>query len=277
MLEFLEKTAKNAGNILLKYLTSLKPEDISKKGTSIRDMQTKADVESEKLIVNTISERFPNHSIYAEESSWVIRDENHWWLIDPLDGTVNFTHRFPFFSVSIGYYLNGKPEAAVVYAPKLDEMFLAQKNKGAYCNGRKCTVSQTPVLNESILVSGFSYYRNELINNNFDMFKKIGLTARGVRRFGSAAIDLAYVADGRFDGFWEYYLSPWDVGAGILLIEEAGGKVTDFKGSSNYKNFIFGLSITASNGKIHDEITELLGPPDEKFPQNMPVPSIFMK
>ena len=275
MIEFLEKTAKDAGQILLKYLESLKPEDIHKKGTAVRDVQTKADLESEQLIVKAIAKRFPTHSIYAEESSWVVKDEKHWWFIDPLDGTVNFTRRFPLFSISIGYYVDGKPEAACVYAPKLDEMFLAQKGKGAFCNGRKCFVSQTPKLNESILVTGFSYFRNELTNNNFDSFKRVGLKARGIRRFGSAAIDLAYIADGRFDGYWESYLSPWDVAAGILLIEEAGGNVTDYKGSSDYKDFIFGRSITASNGIIHEEINEIIDPPDETFPQDMPIPKAF--
>ncbi|MCD4657707.1 MAG: inositol monophosphatase [Planctomycetes bacterium] len=277
MLEFLEKTAKDAGVILLTYLNHLKPEDISPKGAAIRDMQTKADVESEQHIVRAISERFPNHSIYAEESSLVVKDEKHWWIIDPLDGTVNFTRRFPFFSVSIAYYFDGKPVAGVVFAPKLDEMFLAQKNQGAFCNGRKCTVSQTTSMSGSILASGFSYFRNELKNNNFETFTKVGLSARGVRRAGSAAIDLAYVADGRFDGFWEYYLSPWDVGAGILLVEEAGGKVTDYQGSHDYKDFIFGKNIAASNGHIHDEIIDFMGAPDEDFPQKMPVPQIFLK
>ena len=275
MLDFLEKTAFDAGAILLKYLEILKPEDIHKKGEAVRDVQTKADLESEQFIVKAISERFPEHSIYAEESAQITKDERHWWFIDPLDGTVNYTHRFPFFSVSIGYYVDGKPEAACVYAPKLGEMFLAQKNQGTYCNSRKCSVSSTPTLAESILVTGFSYFRNELKNNNFDSFKRVGLKARGIRRFGSAAIDLAYVADGRVDGYWESYLSPWDVAAGILLIEEAGGKVTDCNGSDNYRDFIFGRTITASNGQIHDEINQIIDPPDEYFPQNMPVPKIF--
>ena len=277
MLEFLEKTAKDAGKILLKHLNHLRPEDIHGKGTAIRDMQTKADIESEKLIVNTITQRFPTHSIYAEESSWIIRDEKHWWIIDPLDGTVNFTRRLPFFSVSIAYYADGKPEAGVVFAPQLDEMFLARRNQGTFCNGMKCKVSQAQALNKSILASGFSYYRNELRNNNFETFTQFGLKARGVRRFGSAAIDLAYVADGRFDGFWEFYLSPWDVAAGILLIEEAGGKVTDYQGSDDYKNFIFDKSIAASNGLIHSEIIDLMIAPDDNFPQKMPVPKIFLK
>ena len=159
MLEFMQKIARKAGEIHMQYYDKLKPEDFTQKGSSIRDFATRADLEAEKYIISAITEKFPEHSIYAEEQAAITKNERFWWFIDPLDGTVNFAHRIPFFSVSIGFYVDTKPEAAVIFAPKLNELFMAQHGKGSFCNGRKISVSNKQNLNQAILASGFAYKR----------------------------------------------------------------------------------------------------------------------
>jgi len=223
------------------------------------DLVTEFDIRSEQAIISHIKAQFPNHTFLAEESgessSELTSDSTVRWIIDPLDGTVNFAHSIPIFAVSIAAEVNGKLSCGVIYQPLLDELFVAEKGNGARLNGKQIQVSSTPNLRESFLVTGFPYSVSENTStfvDNFHRFLKLGLP---IRRLGSAALDLAYVSAGRFDGFWEIGLSPWDVAAGVLLIEEAGGKITQYSGD-NY--VITDKSIVATNSLIHNEIIEVL-------------------
>ncbi|HQU86900.1 MAG TPA: inositol monophosphatase family protein, partial [Pyrinomonadaceae bacterium] len=242
-----------AGQILLeKYGRKI---NISKKGDI--NLVTEADLASEKLIIERIKTHFPKHSILAEESgeAVVIGGENKFkWIIDPLDGTTNFAHGYPAFCVNMALENEGEIVIAVTYDPTRDEMFSAEKGSGAFLNNRQIFVSETEKISESLLVTGFPYNFKEKENFARHLTDFL-LFSRGVRRDGSAAIDMAYVACGRFDGFWEEGLNPWDVAAGKLLIEEAGGKVTYYDGSP-YD--IYKPPILASNGLIHQEMIDIL-------------------
>ena len=177
------------------------------------------------------------------------------WFIDPLDGTTNFAHGFPFYNVSIGLQVAGTVVVGVVYDPVRRELFTAIRGKGAFCNGRRLQVSSTRGLAQSLLVTGFAYDVRTSRNNNFGHFIRFTRRCRGVRRTGSAALDLCYVADGRFDGFWELNLSPWDTAAGNVILEEAGGRMSHFSGGC-YDIQV--PELVASNGKIHDEMVQVL-------------------
>ncbi|MCL2761265.1 MAG: inositol monophosphatase [Desulfuromonadales bacterium] len=226
---------------------------ISFKGEN--NLVTEVDKESEKLIVGIIKEAFPDHDILAEENSYNFLGSRYKWIIDPLDGTTNFAHGFPWFAVSIALEMDKEVVLGVVYHSMMKEMFTAIKGKGAYCNGNKIKVSDHTPLKSSLLATGFPYDRTWKNENNFKNFLNFQMAARGVRRTGSAALDLACVAAGRLDGYWECKLNPWDVAAGKLLIEEAGGNVTDYSGKpySIYDNHIL-----VSNGIIHKEMLEIL-------------------
>jgi len=251
------KAARNAGDILLDGFNKVK--NISYK-SGIHNIVTEYDVLAENSIIAIIRESFQDHSFLAEESgesktTALLEEGKVRWIIDPLDGTVNFAHGIPIFSVSIAAEVNNKIVAGVIYHPKLNELFSAVSGEGALLNGTKISVSNTQSLEESILVTGFPYTIQTHSEHTFQHF--IGLVNKGIpiRRLGSAAIDLAYVACGRFDGFWEVGLSPWDVAAGWLLVKEAGGSVTQFNGSSyNVKS----NSILATNSLIHKEFVEYL-------------------
>ena len=252
MLNFAIETARLAGAALLEKFG--KKIDISKKGEI--NLVTEADLASEKLIIERIASRYPKHSILAEESGNSVGDSgSKWkWIIDPLDGTTNFAHGYPCFSVTMALEHEGEIVVGVTYDPTRDEMFAAERGKGASLNNKPISVSDNDKLIESLLVTGFPYS----FNNEPQFGKHLTeflLKARGVRRDGSAAIDLAYVACGRFDGFWEEGLNPWDVGAGVLLVEEAGGKVSHYDGS---KLNIYKPPICASNGRIHGQMLEIL-------------------
>ncbi|MCD9189576.1 MAG: inositol monophosphatase [Pyrinomonadaceae bacterium] len=253
MLNFAMETARDAGQILLeKYGRKI---NISKKGDI--NLVTEADLASEKLIIERIKSHYPKHSILAEESgeAVVIGGENTWkWIIDPLDGTTNFAHGYPAFCVNIALEHEGEIVVAVTFDPTRNEMFSAEKGNGAFLNNRRIYVSETEKLSESLLVTGFPYNFKEKENFARHLTDFL-LFSRGVRRDGSAAIDMAYVACGRFDGFWEEGLNPWDVAAGKLLIEEAGGKVTYY---DNSPFSIYSPPILASNGLIHDEMSDIL-------------------
>ncbi|MBW1857445.1 MAG: inositol monophosphatase [Deltaproteobacteria bacterium] len=219
------------------------------------NLVTEADKISEKMITSKITTLFPDHDILAEELTTIDRGSDFRWIIDPLDGTTNYAHGYPYFCVSIALERLDTMIVGIVYDPMLDEMFVAEKGKGAFVNEREIHVSNTREVIKSLLATGFPYDIREDSHNNLNYFNEMILQAQAIRRAGSAALDLAYVAAGRFDGFWELKLNPWDIAAGWLLVKEAGGIVTDM-GGKNY--FIESPSILASNGRIHAEMMAIL-------------------
>jgi myo-inositol-1(or 4)-monophosphatase len=247
------QAARQGGAILLDY--AKKGFQIHKKDQGI-NLVTEADLRSEKAIIQTIRQTFPEHQILSEEQG-LQKSPTHpiKWIVDPLDGTTNFAHGFPMYNVSIGVEYVGACVLGVVYDPTRDELFLAQTGKGATLNGTPIHVSVTSKLNEALLVTGFAYDVHTAKDNNLKEFCAFTLRARGMRRTGTAAIDLCYIASGRFDGFWELQLNPWDTAAGKVILEEAGGKVTNYAGEP-YS--IYGNTIIASNGLIHPEMVDVL-------------------
>jgi myo-inositol-1(or 4)-monophosphatase len=226
---------------------------ISKKGAI--DLVTEADIESEQAIITTIREVFPEHAILAEESGLLDLPGQYRWIIDPLDGTTNFTHGVALYSISIAFLQDSEILVGLVFVPSSGELFLAQKGQGARLNNAPLNVSATAQLNESLLVTGFPYSAPERINPLLERFKNCILASQGVRRLGSAAIDLCYVASGRFEGFWEEGLNPWDTAAGILIVNEAGGRVTDFEDQPFQLD---NQQLLATNGLIHKEMIQVL-------------------
>ncbi|MGI8638683.1 MAG: inositol monophosphatase family protein [Pyrinomonadaceae bacterium] len=252
MLNFAIETAREAGQILLEKFG--RKIDIFKKGDI--NLVTEADLASEKLIIGKIRSYYPKHSILAEESGEALIDgEIVWkWIIDPLDGTTNYAHGYPCFCVTLALEHNGEIVVGVTFDPTRDELFAAEKGNGAILNGRQIRVSDTEKLGEALIVTGFPYdvsRRNDFARH----FTEFVYKSRGLRRDGSAAIDMAYVACGRFDGFWEEGLNPWDVAAGVLLIEEAGGRISYYDDSPFS---IYAPPICASNGLIHAEMLKIL-------------------
>lgn len=253
MLNFAIETAREAGQILLEKFG--RKISVNKKGEI--DLVTEADLASEKLIIEKIKSQYPKHSILAEESGEAvfIDGADRWkWIVDPLDGTTNFAHGYPCFCVTLALEHNDEIVIAATFDPTRDEMFSAEKGSGASLNGKPVRVSETEILSEALLVTGFPYdvaRRDNFAGN----FTRMLLKSRAIRRDGSAAIDMAYVACGRFDGFWEEGLNPWDVAAGVLLIEEAGGRVSRYDGE---KIDVYTPPICASNGWIHEEMLEIL-------------------
>lgn len=220
------------------------------------DLVTEVDRACEEMIVERIRGVFPGHSFLAEENLYADGDPELRWIIDPLDGTTNYAHGFPWFCVSIALELRGELTLGVIYHCMMDELFTATRGGGAFLNGNPIRVSSRTPLRQSLIATGFPYDAARDNENNFRNFFELQLAARGVRRAGAAALDLAYVAAGRLDGYWECKLKPWDVAAGSLLVTEAGGKVTNHKGEPHR---IADHRILASNGLIHDEIEALLG------------------
>ena len=244
------KAALKSGHFIKKSVGKIAA--ISYKGRD--NIVTDVDKKSENIIISMIRAHFPEHSILSEEKGKIDTKSSYKWVIDPLDGTTNFAHAFPFFSVSIALEKAGEIIVGVVYDPMRDELFFAQSGKGAYLNNRRIKVSGTKKLSAAFLATGFSYGRRRK-DRNVANFRKFLLGTMGVRRAGSAALDLSYVACGRFDGFWEMDLHPWDSAAGYLLVREAKGVVTKFDGS---EYTIYGKNILASNGKIHTLISDNL-------------------
>jgi len=228
--------------------------DIDMKGD--KNLVTEVDRESERLIVEHLLSSFPNHNIIAEEGDYPQSGSPFRWIIDPVDGTTNYAHGFPWFCSSIGLEHEGDLVVGVIYNPIYDELFTTTEGGGAFLNGNRLSISARHPLKNSLLGTGFPYDCASDPANNFANFIAFQKAARGIRRAGAAALDLAYVAAGRLDGFWELKLKAWDVAAGILLVREAGGLVTTFDGS-HYD--IFNDRIVASNGLIHDEIVAMLG------------------
>ena len=244
--------ARKAGLLLRRRLGRVKQIDY--KGSV--NLVTEMDLLSEKDIVSTIRRRFPDHNFLAEESAGTQSgDSPYQWIIDPLDGTTNYAHGFPIYSISIALARKGEVILGVIYDPTREELFSAAKGYGARLNGKKIHVSSTQNLSQSLLATGFPYDLRESRENNFDHFHNFALRAQAVRRAGSAALDLAYVAAGRFDGFWEMKLGPWDMAAGNLLVKEAGGQSTDFSGRPLQME---GRQVLATNGKIHRPMIRIL-------------------
>ncbi|ACD94144.1 inositol monophosphatase family protein [Trichlorobacter lovleyi] len=226
-----------------------------------KNLVTELDLASEALIVEKIHARFPEHGILAEEGDYPAGDGRHVWIIDPLDGTTNYAHGYPWFCVSIALAVGGELVVGAIYNPMTDELFSATTGGGAFRNGRRLSVSNRQPLASALLGTGFPYDCATDPENNFDHFIRFQKAARGIRRAGAAALDLAYLAAGRLDGFWEVKLKPWDVAAGTLLVREAGGLVSAFDGS-DYE--VTDHRILASNGLIHDEMIALLAAEEEQ-------------
>jgi myo-inositol-1(or 4)-monophosphatase len=246
-LEAAVEVAQEAGKILVEELS--RPLDIRYKGDEV-DLVTQADRRSEQLIVSRLNKYFPGHAVAAEEGTGKETASEFRWHVDPLDGTTNFAHGYPCFCVSIALAQNDTLLAAVVFNPFYSELYTAARGEGAIFNGKKIHVSKVATLSTSLLCTGFPV-RNRKASPNLQFYGDFTQHSHGVRRDGSAALDLACVAAGRFDGFWEFNLQKWDTAAGALLVEEAGGKVSDFEGKP-YR--LGGPVILATNGLIHEEM-----------------------
>jgi myo-inositol-1(or 4)-monophosphatase len=247
------EAARAAGKMLREGVGKIKT--IERKQGEATNLVTEFDKRAEAMIIATIRERFPSHDILAEESGSHDIASDYRWVIDPLDGTTNYTHGLPLFSVSIAIECQGEIIAGVVYDPSADELFSAEKGKGAFCNGTRLHVSSADSLITSLLVTGFPYTYRQDPGRIIDHFENFLMEAQGIRRLGSAALDLAYIAAGRLDGYWELTLFPWDKAAGILLVKEAGGRVTDILGNPDS---IYTPNTLASNGLIHSAMIDVL-------------------
>lgn len=250
MLNIALKAAKQAGNIIVRFLDRLDTIEVSEK--SRNDLVTEVDQLSEREIIHIIRKSYPNHAIIGEESG-VHDGSDMRWVIDPLDGTMNFVHGFPHFSISIAFQIKEQTEIGVIYDPIRQEYFTAVRGKGAQVNNRRMRVSNRSKLINALIGTGFPFRDKANFDAYLKVFAEIFPNSAGIRRAGSAALDLAYVAAGRLDGFWESNLNSWDIAAGALLINEAGGQVTDYHGEKNYLN---NGSVIAGNPKIHQILLE---------------------
>jgi myo-inositol-1(or 4)-monophosphatase len=245
------RAATKGGGVLKAFWGKL--EKIEEKSTP-GDLVTEADKQSEREIIEVLKTSYPHHAILAEESGLhTLEKSDFLWAIDPLDGTTNYAHQFPFVAVSIALLHQGKPLVGVVYNPLLGELFTGGLGLGAFLNENPIRVSKTALLKNSLLATGFPYRRREIVENNYREFCHLTNLTQGVRRAGSASLDLAYVACGRFDGYWESELNPWDIAAGALLVEEAGGKVSAYDKSPLN---IMKPKILATNGLLHDALSQ---------------------
>lgn len=244
-LEPMQELARDAGALLMSFFGKVA---IEYKGDA--DLVTQADRASEKLIVDRIRKQWPNHDLLGEEGSRTETGSDFRWYIDPLDGTTNFAHGYPVFCVSLALEYRGERIAGVIYDPSRQEMFSASHGGGALLNGTPIHVSRTPRLVESLLATGFPSHKRHK-NPNIHFYHQITLRSHGIRRAGSAALDLCYVACARYDAFWEFNLNPWDTAAGVLMVEEAGGKVTNFSGASFS---IDSRQVLATNTLLHPEL-----------------------
>jgi len=251
-LSYLESLARQAGAILRASYN--KDHQVNYKG--VIDLVTEVDHESEAFLLGSVQKDFPGQHIFSEESGVIQGNDEHIWYIDPLDGTVNYAHHVPIFSVSIAFASRGTLKLGAVYDPLRDEMFTAERGEGAYLNGKRLRASSTTELQRSLLVTGFPYDTWNTERDNFGNFVRFAKLTQGVRRLGSAALDLSYVGAGRFDGFWELSLKPWDVAAGGLICEEAVARVTNIKGGDDYLSSP--QSILAAAAGIHAHMLDEL-------------------
>jgi myo-inositol-1(or 4)-monophosphatase len=242
--------ARLGGDVLKHYMSREKQIELKSRANLV----TIADKESEALVIQRIKDRYPAHAILAEESGASGSGEGK-WIIDPLDGTTNFAHQYPFFCVSVAFEQRGEILCGAVYDPLRDEMFSGARGIGSFVNGQQIRVSDTEKLGGALIMTGFPYSVREKIRLAMSQFEAFIIESQAVRRGGSAALDLCYVAVGRCDGFWELDLHPWDTAAGRVILEEAGGRVTDFKGNPFS---VYGREVLASNGRIHGEMVSVL-------------------
>lgn len=228
----------------------------------LNDLVSYVDKQAEQKLVEGLRQLIPGCGFIAEEGTAQAADEEYKWIIDPLDGTTNFLHSLPVFAVSVGLLKGQELVMGIVYEVNADEMFWAIRGQGAYCNGEKIKVSPIQQVSQSLIATGFPYYDFGLMKTYLDIMEHFMKNSHGLRRLGSAAVDLVYTAMGRFEGFFEYNLKPWDVAGGIIIVQEAGGTVTDYKGGSDY---IFGGELLATNGKIHQEALQIIS---ERWPKS---------
>ena len=252
-LDFAVELARAAGDVLKHYMGLEKQVEL--KGRA--NLVTVADKEAEALIIDLIRRRYPHHAILAEESgaSGPSETGEGKWIIDPLDGTTNFAHQYPFFCVSIGFERDGQVLCGAVFDPSREELFSGARGMGSFMNGRRLRVSDVETLRGGLIMTGFPYGFREKIRLAMEQFEAFLIESQAVRRGGSAALDMCYTALGRVDGFWEMDLLPWDTAAGLVIVEEAGGRVTDFSGQPFS---IYGKQLLVSNGRIHQEMVEVL-------------------
>lgn len=254
-LDEIQNLARQAGEILRKGYGQL--HTVRHKGAT--DLVTEIDQQSEDLIIQAIRQKYPSDQIVTEESGNLKGDLDHCWYIDPLDGTINFAHDLPIFCVSLAYAHQNQVVLGVVYDPLRDECFYAERGKGAWLNGAPVHVSDTPDLLHSLMATGFPYDKWDSPLNNLEFFNRFSRRTQGVRRLGSAAIDLCYVACGRLDGFWEVSLKAWDIAAGALIVEEAGGVVSQLFGAPH--SLVSPVSILTANPAIYPQMLSLLQVP----------------
>ena len=270
LLPTMQSIAREAGSLLMDHFR--RRVKIEYKGSA--DLVTIADRQSEALILERIRRDFPAHDVMGEEGTRIETGSDYKWYVDPLDGTTNFAHGFPVFCVSLAVEFQGERIAGVIYDPTRDEMFTAEKGSGARLNGDPMHVSKTPTVSESLVATGFPSQKRHK-NPNIFFYHHLTLHSHGVRRAGSAALDLCNVAAGRFDGFWEFNLNPWDTAAGVLIVEEAGGRVTNFSGGPFQ---IDSRETLASNGLVHDAlIGEFQAVFSGKALEELPSPATYAK
>lgn len=255
MLNTAVRAARNAGNLINRYVDRVDSLKIGKK--QLNDFVTEVDHLSEQEIIGTLKQAYPDHAFLGEEggSQNSTDSKQPTWIIDPLDGTTNFLHGIPQFAVSIALQHEGQLQVGVIYDPSRDELFTATKGGGARVNNRRIRVNANTKLSGSVIGTGFPYYQYDYLDRYMDILKTVITKTAGVRRPGSAALDLAYTAAGRFDGFWEFNLKPWDIAAGALLVQEAGGIVSDFNNSHDYLN---NGDIVCGPPKVHQELLSII-------------------
>ena len=260
MLRDVVPVARAAGDLLLRYRAELVSVHTEFKGR--RELVTEADRAAERVVVEHLLRAYPQHAILAEEGVLTPagkphRDADLVWILDPLDGTTNFVHDLPFFAVAIALVAGGQPVLGIVHAPVLGHTYTAAQGLGAFRDGRPIAVTKTAELDDALVATGFSYNRNDPgKDDNSARLARMLPRCRDLRRFGSAELDLCHVADGRFDGYWEMYLAPYDVAAGALIVRQAGGQVTDLGGGDDW---LFGGQILASNGRLHQAMLGVVG------------------
>ena len=253
LLETAIDAAKEGGRILIEGRERLSGLEVGVKGRN--DYVTEIDCESEAAIIELITSRHPDHTILAEESGLYAQEGSVRWIIDPLDGTTNYIHGYPVYSVSVAAESKGRLVAAAVFDPTRDELFSARLDGGAHLNGERISVTSTPELAPSLILTGFPFKRPQYLEDFITVFREMLTATSGIRRCGSAAIDLSHVACGRADGFWEFGLSPWDIAAGALIVQEAGGRVSDVELCGSHLST---GNVLASNGLIHQAMHEVI-------------------
>jgi len=252
LLELIKKVIKEAGNLAMEDYYS---PDVSVTYKGDIDLVTQTDLKIEKFLKESIKSMYPKHDFLIEETDNLLKDSNDLWIIDPLDGTTNFSHKFPFFAISIAYEKNSEVVLAVVYIPFFKELFWAEKDKGSYLNNMKIQVSSTNEISRSLIATGFPYDRWEEGDFYLKEYAAFMKKTQGVRRAGAAVIDLCYTACGRLDGFFEHKLKPWDTAAGSLILKEAGGRITDYSGKERHYT---DNTILASNNILHQQMLDIL-------------------